>query len=288
MKKIILIFSIILFISCEQKTEKLNLLFELPKDLKETSGIFYDSTNNLIWTLEDSGNENEIYALDNDGKILKTIKLNDLKNNDWEDLTQDKQGNLYIGDFGNNDNERKDLAIYKVNASDLQKENVEKTTKISFNYPEQTEFPPNKKELFFDVEGFIEMNNNFYLFTKNRSKKGDGAVFIYKVPNQEGNHEAKKIGDFKTCEDFETCAITSAAISPNGKQIALLTHSKIWVFENFTDDNFTSGKTSIFELNHNTQKESICYKDDQTLLIADEKSKKIGGNVYEIQISDLK
>ncbi len=287
MKKIILIFSIILFISCEQKTEKLKFLFELPKDLKETSGIFYDSANNLIWTLEDIGNENEIYALDYKGKILKTIKLNDLENNDWEDITQDKQGNLYIGDFGNNDNERKDLAIYKVSATDLEKENIEKTTKISFNYPEQTEFPPNKKELFFDVEGFIEMNNNFYLFTKNRSKKGDGTVFIYKIPNQEGNHEAKKIGEFKTCENFETCAITSVAISPNSKQIALLTHSKIWFFENFTDDNFTSGKTSIFELNHNTQKESICFKDNKTLLIADEKSKKIGGNVYEIKVLDL-
>ncbi len=288
MKKFIFILSFIFFISCEQKSQKLNPLFELPKDLKEVSGICYDVTNNLIWTLEDSGNENEIYALNNEGKVLKTIKLEDIKNNDWEDITQDKQGNLYIGDFGNNDNKRKDLAIYKVNTTDLNKENVEKTTQISFSYPEQTEFPPSKKELFFDVEGFIEMDNNFYLFTKNRTKNGEGTVYIYKITNQEGNHEAKKIGEFKTCSDFETCAITSAAISPNSKQIALLTHSKIWFFDGFNEDNFTAGKTSVFELNHNTQKESICYKNDQTLLIADEKSKKTGGNVYEIQISDLK
>ncbi len=288
MKKIILIFSVILFISCDQKTDKLNLLFELPKDLKEASGICYDATNNLIWTLEDSGNENEIYALNNQGKILKTIKLEDVKNNDWEDITQDKLGNLYVGDFGNNDNERKNLAIYKVNATDLIKEKVEKTTKISFNYPEQTDFPPSKKKLFFDVEGFIEMNNNFYLFTKNRTKNGDGTVYVYKIPNQGGDHEAKKIGAFKTCGDFETCAITSAAISPNGKQIALLTHSRIWFFDGFNDDNFITGKTSVFELNHNSQKESICYKNDLTLLIADEKSKKTGGNVYEIRITDLK
>lgn len=288
MKKFILILNVILFISCDQKTDTLNLLFELPKDLKEVSGICYDATNNLIWTLEDSGNENEIYALDNQGKILRTIKLEDIQNTDWEDITQDKQGNLYIGDFGNNDNERKDLAIYKVNATDLNKENVEKTTKISFSYPEQTKFPPGKKKLFFDVEGFIEMNNNFYLFTKNRSKSSDGTVYIYKIPNQEGNHEAKKIGEFKTCEDFETCAITSSAISPNDKQIALLTHSKIWIFENFSEDNLIGGKTSVYELKHITQKESICYKNNQTVLIADEKSNKTGGNVYEIKVADLK
>jgi hypothetical protein len=28
-------------------------------------------------------------------------------NIDWEDITKDKDGNLYVGDFGNNDNERK-------------------------------------------------------------------------------------------------------------------------------------------------------------------------------------
>jgi hypothetical protein len=50
--------------------------------------------------------------------ILKMVQLkntNDCKYNniDWED-TKDKNGNLYVGDFGNNDNERKDLCIYKI------------------------------------------------------------------------------------------------------------------------------------------------------------------------------
>jgi hypothetical protein len=28
-------------------------------------------------------------------------------------------------------------------------------SKISFSYPEQKQFPPNKKELWYDVEGFL-------------------------------------------------------------------------------------------------------------------------------------
>lgn len=288
MKNFIFIIIVSVFISCSEKKEKLNLIFELPNDLKEASGICFDNATNLIWILEDSGNENEIYALNFKGEISKTLKLKDVKNIDWEDITKDNQGNLYIGDFGNNDNERQDLAIYKVNAANLNDQDIAKTTKISFDYPEQTQFPPNKKELYFDVEGFIELNNNFYLFTKNRSKKSDGIVFIYKIPNQEGNHNAIKIGEFKTCEDFETCAITSAAINPDKTQIALLSHTKIWLFDNFIGDNFLSGTTTVVELNHNSQKESICYKNKETLLVADEKSKKIGGNIYEINIADLK
>jgi hypothetical protein len=50
--------------------------------------------------------------------ILKTVQLkntNDCKYNiDWEDITKDKDGNLYVGDFGNNDNERKVYVFTKL------------------------------------------------------------------------------------------------------------------------------------------------------------------------------
>ena len=85
------------------------------------------------------------------------------------DITKDKKGNIYIGDFGNNANERKDLCIYKVAKNELSKENAVSEYKIFFSYPEQTEFPPKKKEMFYDVEGFFEYKNHFYLFSLNCS-----------------------------------------------------------------------------------------------------------------------
>lgn len=77
------------------------------------------------------------------------------------------EGNLYIGDFGNNDNVRQDLCIYKINNNSLNQENAVPAYKISFAYPEQKDFPPKKTEMMFDVEGFFEFKNHFYLFTKN-------------------------------------------------------------------------------------------------------------------------
>jgi hypothetical protein len=38
----------------------------------------------------------------------------------------------------------------------------------SLFYPEQQLFPPKKKEMFYDVEGFLNLYN--FIFTKNRSK----------------------------------------------------------------------------------------------------------------------
>ena len=289
MKNSISIVIAFILITCQNGSETLTTLYSLPKKLKEVSGIVYTERNDLFWTLEDSGNANKIYGLNvKNGTIEKTITIENALNIDWEDITKDKAGNLYIGDFGNNDNVRKDLCIYQISKNSLEKEKAIPAYKISFSYPEQKEFPPKKTKLFFDVEGFFEYKNNFYLFTKNRSKGFDGTAFLYKVPNKSGFHQAVLMGKFKTCNNYNHCAITSAAISPDASKVALLTHDKVIVFEKFIGDNFLKGMQTFYKLNHFSQKEAVCFKSNETLIIADEKTKKIGGNVYEITITALK
>jgi WD40 repeat protein len=272
-------------LACQQQSNNdLKELYSLPKKLKEVSGITYFPKNNLIYTLEDSGNKNAIYALNSDGKLAKTITITNATNVDWEDITKDKNDNIYIGDFGNNDNERKDLCIYKVAKNELDKDMAVAEYKVSFSYPEQTEFPPKKKEMFYDVEGFFEHGNYFYLFTKNRSKNFDGTVFIYKILNAAGIQKATRIGEFKTCDNYNHCVLTSATISPDGKKVVVLSHDKIVLFKDFKGDLFHKGTQTEIKLDHFSQKEAIVFKDNSTLLIADEKTNKVGGNVYEFKL----
>lgn len=285
MKKTFLIAVSIVLLACQQQSgNDLKTLYSLPKKLKEVSGITYFPETNIIYTLEDSGNKNALYAINSKGKIEKTITISNASNVDWEDITKDKAGNIYIGDFGNNDNKRRDLCIYKVAKNQLSKDVASAEYKISFSYPEQTEFPPKKKEMFYDVEGFFEQNGYFYLFTKNRSKGFDGTAFIYKIRNAAGTQKAVKIGEFKTCNNYNHCVLTSASISPDGKKVALLSHDKVLLFKGFKGDLFHKGTQTQIELNHFSQKEAIVFKDNNTLLIADEKADKIGGNVYEFKL----
>jgi len=285
MKKLFLVAVSIALLACqEQSNTKFKKLYPLPKKLKEVSGITYFPETNMIYTLEDSGNKNAIYAINSEGKLVKTITISNATNVDWEDITKDKVGNIYIGDFGNNDNERKDLCIYKVAKNQLNKDLAVAEYKISFSYPEQTEFPPKKKELFYDVEGFFEQGGYFYLFTKNRSKGFDGTSFIYKIKNAKGTQKAVRIGTFKTCDNYNHCVLTSATISPDGKKVVLLSHDKIVVFKDFKGDLFHKGKQTEVSLNHFTQKEAVVFKDNSTLLIADEKTNKVGGKVYEFYL----
>jgi hypothetical protein len=289
MKNYSIIAIVFILIACQQDSNTLTKLYSLPKKLKEVSGIVYTENNNLFWTLEDSGNDNVIYALNaENGTVEKKLTIANTKNTDWEDIAKDTEGNLYIGDFGNNDNDRKDLCIYKIDKNSLEKENGIPAYKVSFSYPEQTEFPPKKSKLFYDVEGFFEYKNNFYLFTKNRSKGFDGTAFLYKIPNEAGYHQAILMGEFKTCDNYDRCAITSATISPDASKVVLLTHDKIVLFENFGDDHFLKGTRTVLKLNHYSQKEAVCFKDNKTLIIADEKNNKIGGNVYEVSLAALK
>lgn len=277
------------FLSCQNDSGALSLVYSLPKKQKEVSGIIYLDSINLLWTLEDSGNANEIYGLNfENGSIEKTLTIENTANVDWEDITKDKYGNIYIGDFGNNDNERKDLCIYKIDKKSLTSRSAIPAYQVSFAYPEQNDFPPKKTEMFYDVEGFFEYKNNFYLFTKNRSKDFDGTAFIYKIPNTPGFHQAVLMGEFKTCDNYNHCAITAATIAPDASKVVILTHDKIFLFENFEGDDFLNGKKTTLELNHFSQKEAVSFIDNDRLFIADEKNKSEGGNVYMVSIKKLK
>ncbi|MGK4567953.1 hypothetical protein [Flavobacterium sp. 3HN19-14] len=153
--KMLLILISLMFASCAEKPESLSVIFDFPNNLKEVSSAEISEKSGLIWVCEDSGNQPEIYGLNTKGEIINTVHINGVENNDWEDLTSDNDGNIYIGDFGNNANERQNLAIYKINAADLVKPETQIAEKIEFYYPEQQDFPPKKSQRIFDCEAFF-------------------------------------------------------------------------------------------------------------------------------------
>lgn len=286
MKSILLSVATIGLFSCQSTTDKIEVLTTLPKMIKEASAAEISSAaSDLVWTIEDQKNDNILFGFTKNGELKKEIRINNVKNNDWEDLTSDEKGNIYIGDFGNNDNERQNLAIYKINASDLAKDQADASEIVEFYYPEQTEFPAKKKDRIYDSESFFIFNNQFYLFTKNRSSKFDGTTVLYRVDNKPGARlPAKKISSFVTCDNFNHCAVTSAAISPDKTKVAILTSDKVWIFTDFKGDDFFSGKSQMIELEHFTQKEGLTFESNDSLLITDEAAKKGESFLYRLKL----
>src|SRR5690554_3360487 len=89
----------------------------LPKELLESSALVKYKCNFI--TLNDSGNEPELYVFNKKGEITHICFIKNVKNIDWEALAYDGQEYLYIGDIGNNENKRQDLAIHKVKLVDV-------------------------------------------------------------------------------------------------------------------------------------------------------------------------
>ena len=133
MKIQILLF--ILFFVGNLLAQKLEKIAKLPDSMKEISGLCFLNDTVLVGH-NDSGNEPILYFLNLQGQKIHQVEVLEAKNNDWEDITADGKGHLYIGDVGNNNNSRKKLRIYKVSTWNILNKKMVKCEEIEFNYDE--------------------------------------------------------------------------------------------------------------------------------------------------------
>lgn len=253
------------------------------KSIDECSGLIKSRKwKNVFWTHNDSGDSARIFAITRQGKIIKPggkqryrgIKIGNAENIDWEDIATDNQGNLYIGDVGNNLNNRRDLAVYIVKEPDPSKtSSIKAGLKILFYYPEQkTTFP---EKMNFDAEALFFAGKKLYLLTKHRS---DRYTKLYRFDSMDPSKKnpLTLIGRFDA-QGY----VTAADASPDGKRLAVLTYSAVWLLEtdNYTDDYF-HGKISWLPI-HAGQCEGISF-DEEKLIISNE-----GGKLFEVPIKNL-
>ncbi len=199
--------------------------FKLPSELSEISGLEKISDSLLI-AINDGGNEPLLFILDLSGNITRKISVSNANNIDWEALAMD-ENYLYIGDFGNNMNERKDLCIYRINRSDVATLNEVRAEKMSISYREQKEFPPNDSERYFDAEAMTYFEGQLWIFTKNSTKPFDGKSFIYMVQFEANQTKIlSKVTDLKLNKSsYLKDAVTSACTDDHS--IVLTTYNRM-------------------------------------------------------------
>jgi len=255
---------------------------DLNRLMKETSGlVFYQ--NQFLLTHNDGGNKSELFVLDLKGNLLKTINIKNTKNRDWEDLTQDDEGNVYIGDFGNNLNEREECQIY-ILPKDFIKEDEIEPEKIKFTYEDQHKFPPKKEALNYDCEAFFWKDDHLYLLTKCRTKPFTGESRVYELEAEKGKQEAKYIGSVYLCQSgWRFCSVTSVDYYPKTNRLAVLTYGKLYILSNFKGIEFWNGDIRSYSLPAVKQREAVCFVNEKKLLMTDEYKKGFGGgNLYEL------
>ncbi len=271
------LFFLFISISCFSQVK----LTQLPPELKESSALL--KHKNVFLTINDSDNAPIVFVFNNKGEITHTSFIKNVINWDWEALAYDGKEYLYIGDIGNNLNQRKDLTIYKVRMDDvLENDTIEDVTKILFSYPEQKAFPPDSSQLYYDAEALIFKDDSLFIFTKNRTVPYDGISKIYSLPIESGVYQAQFDGEFHlSSTNWLESSVTDANYYNN--RLFLLTYSKAIVFE------YKKGEwEKMKEYRHDTttQKEGIA-ADDNYIYMTDEYQKIFGNNyLYQLRIKN--
>ncbi len=186
-------------------TKKINI----ESKIHEGSGLI--AWNGNLWTHNDSGDPS-LFSLDTlTGRIVNEYKLIGIKNNDWEDLSQD-ENYFYIGDFGNNSHTKNTLNIHKINKQELLKGNP-KIESITFSWPEIINDKKNKKSNF-DCEAMAIIGDSIYIFTKEWKK--NHCTQVFSLPKKTGFYCANYRATLKT-----KVLVTGASYNETKKKLVL-------------------------------------------------------------------
>jgi len=162
--------------------------YRISSELSEISGV-ENQYRGTIFAINDSGDDPFVYLIKDDGSVFHKMFVAGAKNVDWEDLSSDA-GFLYIGDIGNNRNQRKDLMVYRVPINNFSVYFIDgklnhnfpdtiKSESYALNYPDQMSFPPDESQMNFDSEALTYANGKLLILSKDRSKPYKGICKIY-------------------------------------------------------------------------------------------------------------
>lgn len=251
-------------------------------ELDECSGIQF--IDNKLYAINDGGGGPQVFEIDTtNGRILRSIWIDGTSNIDWEDLAFDGDY-LYIGDFGNNLGNRRNLRIIKVPKSQLDSDTVT-SEELTFSYADQTDFTPQNRDNDYDCEAFFAFGDSLYLFSKNWV---DEKTRLYVLPKSGSNISVSPAAEFEV-----NGQITAADISADGKQILLLGYTEqgntfMWLLFDYQDFNPFSGNKRKIKLGSvvvRAQIESLAFQNNEEGFIGGEDFTFVEGKLSHFKIS---
>jgi hypothetical protein len=266
----------------EVKVTDLKLVMDLPDELIENSGLIY--YQGLLWNINDGGNEASIYGINPaETSVKRKVVIKGAVNTDWEDISQD-EAHIYIGDFGNNLGDRKDLRIYIADKADLTPgaDSIPVTGIIEFSYENQTDFTPAENYTTpWDCEAFIVGGDSIVVFTKNWQAN---TTSLYTMPAKAGNYKAhlRKIYDLQGL-------VTSAAYNATTHELLVLGYQNYNPFivekPNFdlSEMSFQGSKKTLFTNMIGTQTEGIAYGPSDEVYVTCEKSPLVNQKLFRLE-----
>jgi hypothetical protein len=265
-------------------SQAVRMVRSLPAELKENSGMV-NYGSGLLYFINDGGNAPLLHRYDTFNNQYSQVEITNALNVDWEDLAQDDEGSLYIGDFGNNNNTRTNLKIYKTINPEVVFSNEITADSILFTYGNQTDFPPSSDRLNFDCEAMIWYQDSIYLFSKNRTSPYDGWCYMYVLSDKMGVQTARLADSVLLAagtKEFDW--ITAADI--RNDTLVLLSSNKVYLFNGFLTNNLSSLEKKSYRIDF-SQKEAVSFGKSANELFVSDEFNVFGNNLYLVTLEEL-
>ncbi len=195
--------------------------------IREASGLVASRRNaHVLWTHNDSGDKNVIYAINDRGKLLGVYTLARAYARDWEDIAigpgpEEGKQYLYVGDIGNNEARYRVQYILRVPEPMVSAEQAPVYEKlagvegISFMYPERN----------YDAEALMldPLTKDLYVVTKR-----DSNVIVFRAPYPQSTTERIEL------EQVVRLPFTMAVagdISAKGDEVLIKTYDSIYYWK---------------------------------------------------------
>ena len=246
------------------------------RSITESSGLVASrSTPGAYWTHNDSGDGPFIYAFDSRGDALGVFRVTGAEARDWEDISigpgpQRDKSYLYIGDIGDNNEQRSEIVVYRV------AEPVLNNVRPTRNRPGVTEpaeairlqYPDGKH----DAEALLVHPASGHLYIVTKVPIANPVVYEAAAPLTPGKLiTMRRIGEIRVPSLFGG-VITGGAISPDGRRVALCDYFQGYELvlpatsANFND--IWKQRMTGFDLGKRKQGEAIAYRLDGKALLA--------------------
>lgn len=195
--------------------------------IREASGLVASINNpGLLWTHNDSGNDAEIFLIDDTGKIKCTVHLPAIKNRDWEDIAlgtgpDSSKQYLYVAEIGDNAAVYQEKVLYRMEEPRL-REGVTDTTLIS--NIDKIEFKLSDGSRDTEALMIDPVSKNFYIFSKRESQ-----VNLYELTAPLSTTESM-IAE-KVLEGLPFTLIVAADISEDGTEILAKNYDNVFYWK---------------------------------------------------------
>jgi hypothetical protein len=197
-------------------------------DIREASGIVRSRRHpDIFWVHNDSGNPPVLFAVRRDGALVRAYQVG-VPNVDWEDLTIDDGGHLYLGDIGNNDGRLPLRAVYRLAEPDPGRGD---DSPLQADQASFYRFP--SRDARFDAESLILLDGRAVMITK---RLDGGEAQLMAVPLDPPAPLTRpalpvNLGRLPGCTD----PITGADLSGDGRELAVCSTSQAWVYRREKD-----------------------------------------------------